>query len=177
MLQIDVDIEQAPLLVYGYLGVRSCVDVVAVSRALPGNRQVLFSFVEFVRLVREPQPRKRNFTTLARHRLDTSEATLQLHLSTPSRANYRDIGQRCHDNAEHFFDIASSRVAPMSHAEGRSFSARDVDQRLQQSTSALPIIPAGGVVELRVQLPIAFLFERAFPALVPPRTGDAMDEN
>lgn len=166
MLQIDVDVNPTPFLVYGHMGIRSCVDVVVVARSLPGNRQVLFSFDSFFGVARaSADPRKPNFTNVSRQSCGTGEAMLLMRVSTPSRANYRDLGQLCHGNPEHYFDLASARVATMSHAEGRNFSSRDVDQRLLQSTASLPSVPAGGVVEMRVRLPIDFLFERAFPAL------------
>lgn len=172
VMQVDIDLGSQPLLcMYGYAGINSLVDVVLVSRSVPGNKKTLFSFSSGFassRGVKRFNLRATAFSSTAEGAPRKDLGTLFVHVSTASKANYRAIGKLCHNNEEYFFDAArTQRVAGMTHAEGRNFSSRDVDDRLRQNVASLPNIPAGGVVELRLILQVEPLFKFLFPALCP----------
>lgn len=168
MLQVEFQAD-LPFLSYGVNGVSSLVDLVMVNRRVAGNKKTLCTFDRFwsarvsnvIRNDDADDHHDRDGGVVYNMKGSCAEewkAKLLLHVSTPSRKQYAQMGEFAFQNPEHYFDIAAARSANMSHAEARHFSSADVDHRLRQSTAYLPAIAAGGCRSICLIVSIDYLW-------------------
>lgn len=171
------------LLASGYQGLSTVLDVVCVSRTLPGNRAVVATLDVHRHPPRgglEEDPAQRQKWNRCLCSRNPVGSRVDLHVSTPTKAHYQDIGRTVHGSPDFFHDMAASRaVNAFSHAESRShaLSSEELDRYQQRAAGPLPNIAAGGVTQLRVMLSVEEMFATLFASLdrAPTRPPGAHD--
>lgn len=156
-----------PLVSYGWNGVQSQCDLVMVNRRVPGNRRTLCEFDPLSGGGRRSAQRNVNVAAGS----SRPGFLLEMFVSTPSRAQYQQMGKHVSGDEAFFFNLAP-RNAGMTHAEAKHFSSSDVDRRLRESTAGLPNVAAGGARDVFVEVPIDVLAAEVFQIKEEPREDE-----